>query len=197
MGWSRKLQNSLYHLATCWKLFLKYSDNIIFSLHNVRTCAHFFFFPVPRLQKFTAPNPPPAQKKTHPSQCVCSFHKVPHFEEGSLRGLCQCELCDSFDGNFMEHFPFYSVAGSEVVLHLLDLEELAASRGNLQRPDRCLFRNFLMDPYWPASLGRFRQFSPGWRHYFKKLLKLQPKCINVVTHCAQKIFFWLLLGDFK
>ncbi len=97
----------------------------------------------------------------------------------------------------MEHFPFDSVAGSEVVLHLLDLEELAASRGNLQRPDRCLFRNFLMDPYWRASLGRLRQFSPAWRHYFKKLLKLQPECINVATHSPQKIKFWLLSGDFK
>jgi hypothetical protein len=97
----------------------------------------------------------------------------------------------------MEHFPFYSVAGCEVVLHLLDLEELAASRGNLQRPDRCLFRNFLMDPYWRASLGKFRQFSPGWRHYFKKLLKLQAECINVETLSPQKILFWLLLGDLK
>jgi hypothetical protein len=54
----------------------------------------------------------------------------------------------------MEHFPFYSVAGSEVLLHLLDVEELAASRGNLQCPDRCLFRNFLPNGPILASIPR-------------------------------------------
>jgi hypothetical protein len=97
----------------------------------------------------------------------------------------------------MEHFPFYSVAGSEVLLHLLDPEELAGSRGDLQRPDRCLFRNFLMDPYWRASVGRFRQFSPGWRHYFKKLLKLKAECIKMATHSPTQKQIRFLLGDFK
>jgi hypothetical protein len=32
-----------------------------------------------------------------------------------------------------------------------------------------------------TSLGRFRQISPGWWHYFKKLLKLEPVDINVAT----------------
>jgi hypothetical protein len=28
-----------------------------------------------------------------------------------------------------------------------------------------------MEPGWRASLGRFRQILPGWRHYFKELFK--------------------------
>jgi hypothetical protein len=43
------------------------------------------------------------------------------------------------------------------------------------------FFNFLMDQGWQTSLGRFRQISPGWWHYFKKLLKLEPVDINVAT----------------
>jgi hypothetical protein len=66
----------------------------------------------------------------------------------------------------------------------------------LQHPDRCLSRNFLMDPYWRASLGRFRQFSLAWRHYFKKLLKLQPECINVATHNPPKNIFWIAFRRF-
>jgi len=34
---------------------------------------------------------------------------------------------------------------------------------------------------WRASLGRLSQISPGWRHYFKELLKLKPVHINVAT----------------
>ncbi len=61
----------------------------------------------------------------------------------------------------------------------------------------CFAISFLMDPYWRAFLGRFRQFSPGRPHYFKKLLKPQPECINVATHSPQQTLFWLLLGHFK
>lgn len=54
-------------------------------------------------------------------------------------------------------------------------------------PDLCcsqtgyqfIFFNFLMEQGWQTSLGRFRQTSQGWRHYFKKLLKLEPVDINV------------------
>jgi hypothetical protein len=44
-----------------------------------------------------------------------------------------------------------------------------------------IFFNFLMEQGWQTSLGRFRQITPGWRHYFKKLLKLEPVDINVAT----------------
>ncbi len=34
---------------------------------------------------------------------------------------------------------------------------------------------------WRASRGRLSQISPGWRYYFKELLKLKPVDINVAT----------------
>jgi len=51
-----------------------------------------------------------------------------------------------------------------------------------------------MEPRWPAclegswraSLGRFTQISPGWRHYFQEILKLQPVKINAITPTLKK-----------
>jgi len=43
------------------------------------------------------------------------------------------------------------------------------------------FFNFLMESRWRASLVRWRQISPGWRHYFKELLSAH---INVATPSA-------------
>jgi len=54
---------------------------------------------------------------------------------------------------------------------------------------------------WRASLGRLSQISPGWRHYFKELLKLKPVDINVATASLppspQKTNLQSLLRNFK
>jgi hypothetical protein len=48
-----------------------------------------------------------------------------------------------------------------------------------------------MEPGWRASLGRFRQISPRWRHYFKELLKQQAP----VDKCGDTQN--TILGDLK
>ncbi len=53
-------------------------------------------------------------------------------------------------------------------------------------PISVVFFNLLMGSGWRASLGRFRQISSSWRHYFKELLKLQPGDINVATPSHRK-----------
>jgi hypothetical protein len=58
-------------------------------------------------------------------------------------------------------------------------------------PDMCdagsmvFFSNFLIEPDWRASVGRFRQISPGESHYFKELF----------ATAASALFDWLLVAS--